>query len=175
MARAKTSGKMVGELTKSQTVRRAEKLLRICVLDTLLLSSMAQRFLVSITLVLTGSRLLGEMFVFKDSGACLFGLDRVVGDPRPPLSGIGVPWVSLPTHRCALMPKVASRQSANPLWLLECGLVNVSWWSSKQGQRDFTALLLHAFRVPCLKTILDSWSLECENTYTPARRVALFC
>ena len=25
---------------------------------------------------------------------------------------------------------------------------------------DFTALLLYAFRVPCLTTILDSWSLE---------------
>ena len=29
-----------------------------------------------------------------------------------------------------------------------------------------TALLLYVFRVPCLTTILDSWSLECENTYT---------
>ena len=28
------------------------------------------------------------------------------------------------------------------------------------------ALLLYAFRVPCLTTILDFWSLECENTYT---------
>ena len=44
------------------------------------------------------------------------------------------------THRCALMPRVASRQSANTLWLLECGLVNVSWWSN---QRDCTLLLLY--------------------------------
>ena len=63
------------------------------------------------------------------------------------------------------MPRVASRQSANPFWLLECGLVNVLWWFSKQDQRDFTAVLLYAFRVPCLTTILDSWSLECGNTY----------
>ena len=76
------------------------------------------------------------------------------------------------THRCALMPRVASRQSANPLWLLECGLVNVSWWP-KQSQRDCTILLLYVC-VSCLTTILDSQSLECESTYTPARRVALF-
>ena len=43
----------------------------------------------------------------------------------------------------------------------------------KQGQRDFTALPLYA--VSCLTTILDSGSMECENTYTPARGVALFC
>ena len=30
-------------------------------------------------------------------------------------------------------------------------------------------------RVSFLTTTLDSRSLECENTYTPARRVALFC
>ena len=46
--------------------------------------------------------------------------------------------------------------------LLECGLVNDLWWCSKQAQRGFTALFLHAFRVPCLTTILDSRSLECE-------------
>ena len=44
--------------------------------------------------------------------------------------------------------------------LLECGLVNDLWWCSKQAQRGFTALFLHAFRVPCLTTILDSRSLE---------------
>ena len=76
------------------------------------------------------------------------------------------------THRCALMPRVASRQSANRLWLLECGLVYVSRWS-KQSQRDGTLLLLYVC-VSCLTTILDSQSLECESTYTPSRRVALF-
>ena len=99
-----------------------------------------------------------------------------MGHPRPSLSGIGVPWVSLPGHhRCAFMPRVASKQSANPLWLLVCGLVNVSRRSSKQAQRGLTALLVYAFRIPCLTTILDSRSLECENTNTPARRVTLFC
>ena len=68
------------------------------------------------------------------------------------------------THRCALMPWMASRQSANLFRLLECGLVSVSWWSSKQAQRGFIALLLYAFRFPCLTTILDSRSLKCENT-----------
>ena len=48
----------------------------------------------------------------------------------------------------------------SPLWLLECGLVNVLWWSSKRGQRDCV------FRISCLTTILDSWSLKCENTHT---------
>ena len=36
------------------------------------------------------------------------------GYTRPSLAGIGVPWVLIGTHRCALMPRVASRQSANP-------------------------------------------------------------
>ena len=38
----------------------------------------------------------------------------LVGYPRPSLAGIGVPWVLTGTHLCALMPRVASRQSANP-------------------------------------------------------------
>ena len=42
-----------------------------------------------------------------------------LGYPRPSLAGIGVPWVLTGTHRCALMPRVASRQSANPLWLVK--------------------------------------------------------
>ena len=122
------------------------------------------------------------MCVFKDSGACLFGCVRLSHSGSccepPTASPLGhrcTVVVLAESHRCGLMPRVASKQSANPLWLLECGLVNVSWWSSKQGQRDFTALLLYAFRVPCLTTFLDSWSLESENTYTPARRAALFC
>ena len=69
-------------------------------------------------------------------------VDRVVGHPRPSLSGFGVPWVSLPEPtNVPLMHRAASRQSANPLWLLECGLVSVSWWSSKQAQRGS----LHSF------------------------------
>ena len=42
------------------------------------------------------------MYVVKDSGVCLLVMDvcrtvdRAVGHPRPHLSGIGVPWVSLP-------------------------------------------------------------------------------
>ena len=121
------------------------------------------------------------MYVVKDSGACLFGCARLShcgscsGPPTAfPCGHRCTVGVLAGTHRCALMPRVASRKSANPLWLLECGIVNVSWWS-KQGQRDCTFLLLYVFRVSCLTTILDSWSLECENTYTPARRVALFC
>ena len=38
----------------------------------------------------------------------------LLGYPRPSLAGIGVPWVLTRTQRCALMPRVASRQSANP-------------------------------------------------------------
>ena len=43
-----------------------------------------------------------KMYVVKDSGACFVfvhvcrTVDRVVGHPRPSLSGIGVPWVSFP-------------------------------------------------------------------------------
>ena len=42
------------------------------------------------------------MYVVKDSGVCRLvvhvrrTVDRVVGHPRPSLSGTGVPWVSLP-------------------------------------------------------------------------------
>ena len=43
----------------------------------------------------------------------------LLGYPRPSLAGIGVPWVLTGTHRCALMPKVASRQSACTLWLVQ--------------------------------------------------------
>ena len=39
----------------------------------------------------------------------------LLGYSQPSLAGIGVPWVLTGTHRCALMPRVASRQSANPL------------------------------------------------------------
>ena len=39
----------------------------------------------------------------------------LLGNPRPSLAGIGVPWVLTGTHRCALMLRVASRQSANPI------------------------------------------------------------
>ena len=43
-----------------------------------------------------------QLYVVKDSGVCLLvvhvcrTVDRVVGHPWPSLSGIGVPWVSLP-------------------------------------------------------------------------------
>ena len=112
------------------------------------------------------------MYVIKDSGVCLFGCARsshcgsCCGPPTAFPCGLRCTVdVLARTHRCALMPRVASRQSANPLWLLECGLVNIFWWSSEQGQRDCTLLFLYVFRVSCLATILDSWSLECENTY----------
>ena len=57
------------------------------------------------------------------------------------------------------------------LWLLECGLVDVCWWSKTCSTWLHPSALV---RVSCLPTTLDSRSLECENTYTPARRVALF-
>ena len=54
-------------------------------------------------------------------------VDRVSGPPTAfPLGHRCTAGVLAGTHRCALMPRVASRQSANPLWLLECGLVDVS-------------------------------------------------
>ena len=42
----------------------------------------------------------------------------LLGYPRPSLAGIGAPWVLTGTHRCALMPRVASGQSVNPLWFV---------------------------------------------------------
>ena len=76
-------------------------------------------------------------------------VDLVVGHPRPSLAGIGCTvGVLAGTYRCALMPKVASRLSANPFcgcWsvVLSMSLVH----TSKHVQRDFTALLLYVFRV----------------------------
>ena len=40
----------------------------------------------------------------------------LLGRPQPSLAGIGDPCVLTGTHRCALMPKVASKQSANPIY-----------------------------------------------------------
>ena len=52
------------------------------------------------------------------SGWVLLSSCGAVGLPTAfRLCGIGVPWVLTGTHRCALMPRVASRQSANSLWL----------------------------------------------------------
>ena len=84
------------------------------------------------------------MYVVKDSGACLLVVH--VCRTAFPCGHRCTAGVLAGTHRCALMPRVASRQNANPLWLLECGLVNVSWWS-KQSQRDCTLMLLYVFRV----------------------------
>ena len=42
-----------------------------------------------------------------------------LGHPRPSVFAESVyRWALTGTHRCALMPKVASRQSAHPLWLV---------------------------------------------------------
>ena len=52
------------------------------------------------------------------------------------------------THRCALMPRVASRQTANPFcgcWSVVLSMSLV--YASTHVQRDFTALLLCVFRV----------------------------
>ena len=109
------------------------------------------------------------LYVFKDNGVCPFACARLMRSGSccgPPTASSLGHWCTVGVlawnERCALMPKVASRQSANPLWLLECGLVNVSWWSSKQAQRDFPALLLYVFRVPCLTTFLihGHWNLR---------------
>ena len=70
--------------------------------------------------------------VFKKSLSLVVeSLSSVVllGYPRPSLAGISLPWVLTGTHRCALMPRVASRQSANPF---VAGVVLKTWswtWS----------------------------------------------
>ena len=80
----------------------------------------------------------------------------LLGDPRPSLAGIGVPWVLTGTHQCALMPRVASRQSANPF---VTGVVLKSWswtWSER-----------------CVVVKLQS-DVGTDNTCTPARLETLF-
>ena len=94
------------------------------------------------------------MYVFKDSGACLFWLCTLIAQ-----------WILLwTTHG---LPSRASVYCGCPCWdppmcLDAQGSCLVVVFQT--GQRDFTALLLYAFRVPCLTTIHDSWSLEGENT-----------
>ena len=86
--------------------------------------------------------------VFKDSGSCLLGCARLLrgesccGPPTAsPFGHRCTVGVLAGTHRCALMPKVASRQSANPL----CLLVSMSRaYTSKQVQRDFTLLFIES-------------------------------
>ena len=70
---------------------------------------------------------------FQDSGACLFGCARLSlsgscwGHPRPPLSGIDVPWVSLPGPTdVPWCPGWHQSRAPTLVWLLECCLVNVS-------------------------------------------------
>ena len=103
---------------------------------------------------------------WTEQGACLCGWCTFVARwivLWASLSGIGVPWVSMPVPtNVALMPRVASQQSANPLWLLECGLVNVSWWSSKQSQRDCTLLLSFVFG--CIAFVRVSCSVSNDNS-----------
>ena len=94
-------------------------------------------------------------------------VDRVVGHQWLPCGHRCTVGVLAKTLRCALMPRVASKQSANPLWLLECGPVKVLWWSSTHKVNVFHCIAFA--RVSCLTTTLDSLSLECENnTYTSA-------
>ena len=115
---------------------------------------------------------------------CAFVAQRIVLGP-PTASPVGhrcTVGVLAGTHRCALVPRVASKQSANPcvvVGVLSCQCLvrtpphkfnEISPFSSSR----VAALVLYEFRVPCLTTILDSRSLESEDTYTPARRVALF-
>ena len=95
-----------------------------------------------------------------------------MGHPRPPLSGIGgAVGVLAGTHRCALMPRVASKQSANPLWFLECGLVHVSWKLNVVSLNFFCTRFV--FRVWQQFLIHGHWNVRILTP--PARRVALFC
>ena len=88
-------------------------------------------------------------------------VNRVMGHPRPSLVGISVPWVLLPRQTdVPWCPGWHRGKAPTHLWLLECGLVNVLWWSSKQGQRDFTALPLYAFRVKQQLLIHCPWNVR---------------
>ena len=96
------------------------------------------------------------MYVVGDSGACLLvvnvclTVDRVVGHGLPSRASVyrGCPCLDPPM--CLGCPGWHEGKAPTLfLWLLECCLVNVSWWS-KQGQRDCTFLL--------------SSYLKCENT-----------
>ena len=80
----------------------------------------------------------------------------LLGYPRPSLAGKGVPWVLTGTHRCALMPRVASRHSANPF---EAGVV-LKPCGQGRGRRCVVVNILSG--------------VGTENTYTPGRLEALF-
>ena len=90
-------------------------------------------------------------YVFKYSGVCLLVVhvcrtaDRVVGHSRPSLPGIGCPCRD-PRMCLDVLGGIQEKRHPVFVWLLECGLVSVSWWS-KQGQRDCPLLLSYVFRV----------------------------
>ena len=123
-----------------------------------------------------------NLYVLKDSGACLFGCERLSRSgsccgphTASPFGHRCTVGVLAKTHRCALMP--GWHQARAPT-LRGCWSVVLSMsraYTSQHVQRDFTLLCTESncIAFPCLTRILDSWPLECENTYTPARRVAL--
>ena len=78
------------------------------------------------------------------------------------------------THRRALDAQGGIKAKRQPFWwLLECGLVDVSCVPFQTCSTWFQLIALVS--ASCLTTTLESRSLECVNTYTPFRRVALFC
>ena len=89
-----------------------------------------------------------------------------MGHPRPSLAGhrcsVGV---LAGTHRCAMMPRVASRQSANPF--VGCWKVVLSM-SCGGLPNKVNVISLHCLCTRlCLTTTLDSLALFCEHFVAP--------
>ena len=83
-----------------------------------------------------------DLYVVKDSGACLFGCARLshcgscCGPPTAfPCGHPCTVGALVGNHRCALMPRVASKQSANPF----CGCWSVVWSMSLVYASNVTA------------------------------------
>ena len=109
------------------------------------------------------------MSVFKDSGACLIGCARLSRSASycgpPTASPVGhrcTVGVLAGTHRCALMPRVASRQSANPFrgcWGVVLTMSRA--YTSQQVQRDFTLLFIES---NCIAFVRVSCSVSKDNS-----------
>ena len=99
----------------------------------------------------------------------------LLGYPRPSLAGIGVPWVLTGSHRCALMPRVASRQSANPF----CGWCCLEVMCLGRGRRDvLSCTFCQMLELRTLTPLLDwkrcSQALSRHHSYHPGLRGSRF-
>ena len=88
--------------------------------------------------------------------------DRVVGHPRPPFSGIGVPWVSLPGPPMCPGAQGGIKAERQPFCGCWCVVLSMSCaYTSTQVQRDFTLLFVES---SCIAFPRVSCSVSDDNS-----------